>query len=92
MGDARYRRIKSNLTEALQHSFVATRLEEVMDLESILGYKVSSVPAILVEDKILFEYGDIPSAEQLEAMLLTALVNEVEPVNEGGEQLANLTN
>lgn len=76
MGDARYRRIKSNLTEALQHTPIAARMEEVMDLESILGYRVSSVPAIIVEDKILFEYGDIPSAEQLESMLKDAFSEE----------------
>lgn len=76
MGDARYRRIKSNLTEALQHTHVATRMEEIMDLESILGYSVSSVPAIIVEDKILFEYGDIPTTQQLELMLKNALEEE----------------
>lgn len=76
MGDARYRRIKSNLTEALQHTPVATRMEEIMDLESILGYSVSSVPAIIVEDKILFEYGDIPTTQQLELMLKNALEEE----------------
>ncbi len=76
MGDARYRRIKSNLTEALQHTPVATCMEEIMDLESILGYSVSSVPAIIVDDKILFEYGDIPSTQQLEMMLKSALEEE----------------
>lgn len=76
MGDARYRRIKSNLSEALQHTPIAARMEEIMDLESILGYSVSSVPAIIVENKILFECGDIPTAEQLEIMLKEAFSEE----------------
>lgn len=79
MGDARYRRVKSNLTEALQHVTVLARLEEIMDLDTILRFQVSSVPAIIMEDKVVFEQGDIPSVEELDALLKEAMQEDDNP-------------
>jgi hypothetical protein len=73
MGDARYRRVKSNLAEALQHVSVLAQFEEIMELDAILRFHVSSVPAIIVEDKVVFERGDIPSVEELDALLKAAM-------------------
>ena len=72
MGDARYRRIKSNLLEAIRHLGWIESVDEINNLHVILAYKVSSVPAILMDENVVFECGDIPSTEQLEAMLLHA--------------------
>ncbi len=76
MGDARYRRIKSNLSEALRLLAMPAQIEEIRDLEIILSFNVSSVPALLIEDKVVFEYGDIPSPEQLELMIKEAASEE----------------
>lgn len=78
MGDARYRRVKSSLVEALHRCPVQTKLEEINDLDSILQYPISAVPAILVEDKIIFEQGEAPTSAELETMLLEALAADVE--------------
>ncbi len=76
MGDARYRRIKENLLQAMHLAGIAAPLEEIGDLETILQYDVSSVPAILVDDVVIFEHGDIPSVEQLERMISEAAHTE----------------
>jgi len=78
MGDARYRSIKSNLTEALQHSLIPAHIEEIMDLDSILQYHIAAVPAIIVDAKVIFEHGDIPSTEQLEKMLMEVFEEEAD--------------
>lgn len=72
MGDARYRSIRSNLVEALQHCPIVTQMEEINDLDSILRYPIAAVPAIMVEDKVIFESGEIPTAAQLETLLREA--------------------
>ncbi len=72
MGDARYRCIKSNLLEAIKHLGWAEAVDEISNLNTILHYKVNSVPAILVDEHVVFECGEVPSVEQLETLLLQA--------------------
>lgn len=47
-------------------------MEEINDLDSILRYPIAAVPAIMVEDKVIFESGEIPTAAQLETLLREA--------------------
>lgn len=72
MGDARYRRIKSNLLEAMRHLGWTETVDEISNLNTILYYKVNSVPAILIDEHVVFECGEVPSVEQLETLLLQA--------------------
>jgi hypothetical protein len=75
MGDARYRRIRQLLREVLLQSFEGVKLEEIMDLDRILRYPVAAVPAIMINDRIIFDHGEIPDKNSMEALLRDAIAN-----------------
>lgn len=75
MGDARYRRIRQLLREVLMQSFEGVKLEEIMDLDRILRYPVAAVPAIMINDRVIFDHGEIPDKKSMEDLLRDAIAN-----------------
>lgn len=76
MGDARYRRIRQLLREVLMQSFEGVKLEEIMDLDRILRYPVAAVPAIMINDRVIFDRGEIPDKKSMEELLREAITNQ----------------
>jgi hypothetical protein len=69
MGDARYRRIRQILIEVLQQAFAGIALEEIMDLDKILDYPIAAVPAIMMDEKVIFDQGELPDKRELEQLI-----------------------
>ncbi|HKV09213.1 MAG TPA: thioredoxin family protein [Thermoanaerobaculia bacterium] len=69
MGCPSCRRLEANVAEALAGLNVDARVEKVTDLKAILGYGVSTTPALVVDGRVVLA-GQVPAAEQIRAMLI----------------------
>lgn len=72
IGNGRYLQIKSNLKAALNQMGKEQLLEEVRAVETILEYKLDAIPAVLVNDKVIFDDGVIPSVEEFKYLIKRA--------------------
>ncbi len=61
-------RLESNVRLALENTGMEATVEKVTDYGSILGYGVSSTPALVVDEKVVLA-GRVPSPQQLESLL-----------------------
>jgi nucleotide-binding universal stress UspA family protein len=69
IGSAKNRELKANLLEALrQLSLEDLPIVEVQDIERLLRYDISGIPALVVNGKVVFEK-TVPSVEDLKIML-----------------------
>ena len=69
LGNSQHRKLSHNLRSALESIGLRAKVEQVTEVEDILRYKVSSIPAILLDGQALFENGDMPSIEELRDLL-----------------------
>jgi len=76
MGDARYRRIRQILIEVLQQAFAGIALEEIMDLDKILDYPIAAVPAIMMDEKVIFDQGELPDKRELEQLIRDSIAEK----------------
>ncbi|MEM9886065.1 MAG: universal stress protein [Bacteroidota bacterium] len=65
MKSSRYRLLKENLLTAINTIPQYIQLEEVNNIDDILSYSLSAIPAILIDDAIILDNGDQPSKEEL---------------------------
>jgi small redox-active disulfide protein 2 len=61
-------RLENNVRLVLENTGMEATVEKVTDYGSILGYGVSSTPALVVDEKVVLA-GRVPSPQQLESLL-----------------------
>lgn len=58
------------IEEAVNELNIMVDLKTFSDIQSFLSYKISAIPALIVEDEIVV-YGRVPSVSELKAYLTT---------------------
>ena len=76
LGNSKHRQLSSNLYLAIESAGLPAELEQITEVDQILGFKVHSIPAFVLEEKILFEDGQspTPSVEELRKLLTSMAV------------------
>ena len=69
LGDSQHRKLSNNLRLALESIGLRAEVQQVNEVDDILRYKVSSIPAILLDGQVLFENGHMPSIDELREVL-----------------------
>ncbi|MDX2069573.1 MAG: thioredoxin family protein [Haliscomenobacter sp.] len=64
IGSAKDRALKANLLATLEALDLEVELLEITNVNEILSYGISGIPAILLDDKIIFQK-IVPSVEEL---------------------------
>lgn len=64
IGSAKDRALKANLMAALELLELEADVLEISNVEEILSYVISGIPALLVGDKVIFQK-NVPSVEEL---------------------------
>lgn len=64
IGSAKDRALKANLLAALEALDLDVALLEITNVNEILSYGISGIPALLLDDKIIFQK-IVPSVEEL---------------------------
>ncbi len=88
-GDNRYDEMRNNLLEALEEMPYDIHLEEVNEVDQIINYELSAIPALVINDVILIEQNNhIPSREEITGALedyfskkMLAMKNIIVPVD-----------
>jgi small redox-active disulfide protein 2 len=65
LGNSKHRQLSRNLLAAISAAGIEAEVEQVTEVDEILRFKVSSIPAIIYEGRVFFENGRIPSVEEL---------------------------
>lgn len=68
IGSAKNRAFKANLQEALRQLNWEVPIEEVSDLDRLLRYDISGIPALVVDGKVVFQRV-VPSVEDIKIVL-----------------------
>ncbi len=63
IGNSRYLQVKSNLEAALRRLNIDLPVEEVTEVDAILKYGLDTIPAVLVNEEVVFDDGAVPSIE-----------------------------
>ncbi|PIP28066.1 MAG: redox-active disulfide protein 2 [Candidatus Moranbacteria bacterium CG23_combo_of_CG06-09_8_20_14_all_35_22] len=61
-------KLEKNTMQALSDLKLEAKVEKVTDIEKIMSYGVMSLPAIVVDEKVL-SYGTVLSAEEIKKLL-----------------------
>lgn len=65
MPNSKYRLLKQELEKAIEEIPFSIALKEVNEVDKILAYSVASIPAVVVNDNVIFENGRVPDKEEL---------------------------
>ncbi len=65
------KRLEANVRRALEARGIEATVEKVTDVGEILGYGVSSTPALVIDGRVVLA-GRVPSPTQLEGVLAGA--------------------
>jgi small redox-active disulfide protein 2 len=65
LGNSKHRQLSRNLHSALKIVGIEAEVEQVTEVDEILRFKVSSIPAIVYDGRIFFQNGHIPGIEEL---------------------------
>ncbi len=61
-------KLEKNTTQALSELKLEAQVEKITDIEKIMSYGVMSLPAIVVDEKVL-SYGAVLSVEEIKKLL-----------------------
>ena len=64
IGSVRYQKLKKNLDAALAQLGLSPRVVEITDIDQLMGYDVSGIPALIVDGRVLFQRV-VPSVEDI---------------------------
>jgi len=56
--------LKANLLDALEYLCIDGVIEEVTGVDEIVRYRISSIPALLIDGQVVFQ-GTVPSVEDI---------------------------
>lgn len=76
IGSALNRKLKANLLEALAELSLDMPVEEVTEIDKLLQYDISGIPALAINGKVLFQQ-EVPSVSELRQLLINFL--DLEP-------------
>lgn len=62
------RDLEENTKQALTELKIEAQIEKVTDMEKIMSYGVMSLPAIVLDEKVI-SYGSVPKAEEIKKLL-----------------------
>lgn len=77
IGSANDRALKRNVQDALAQLSLDVPIQEVRDIERLLDYGISGIPALLVNGKVIFQKV-VPSVEDIRIVLNVLLQAEVQ--------------
>lgn len=60
--------LEKNTKEALAELKIEARVEKVTDMEKIMGYGIMSLPAIVMDGKVI-SYGCVPKVDEIKKLL-----------------------
>ena len=69
MGDPFYHTLKQRLETAIEQLGVRAIVEEVTDVDTILNYKISSIPSILIREQEMRLNGALPEIDEIKYYL-----------------------
>lgn len=72
---AKNRKLKAHLLKAVEQLALDISIEEISDIDSLLKYDISGIPALLVNGKVVSQE-QVPSTEELMILLTAALTTE----------------
>ncbi len=75
--NSRYQQIKSNLDIALQRMRRFEEVEEVNDIDAMLNYQLNAIPAVLIDDVVIFDSGNMPSVEELIFLITHSSISSI---------------
>ncbi|MFZ2193297.1 MAG: thioredoxin family protein [Candidatus Moraniibacteriota bacterium] len=61
-------KLEKNTSQALFELKLEAQVEKITDIEKIMSYGIMSMPAIIVDEKVL-SYGVVPSTEEIKKLL-----------------------
>jgi small redox-active disulfide protein 2 len=67
-GCSNCQKLEANTKQALEELKLDAQVEKITDMQKIMSYGVMSLPAIVVDEKII-SYGMVPSAEEIKKLL-----------------------
>jgi nucleotide-binding universal stress UspA family protein len=76
--NSRFQLLRKNLQSAIERLPHAVNFQQITDVERILTYKLSSIPAIILDDDVIFESGYLPDSQEIEALLSKNLINPIQ--------------
>ncbi|MEN0048719.1 MAG: universal stress protein [Bacteroidota bacterium] len=65
MPNSKYRLLRAELQKVIEEVPFSVALQEVNDVDKILAYSVASIPAVIFNNRIIFENGHTPQKEEL---------------------------
>jgi hypothetical protein len=83
MGETAARKLKHNLSLALNALGVSFPIKDQQDLDTIIASGVVAIPAILINGEILFQKRYLPDANELKG-LIGSYLNSSTPKNNKG--------
>ena len=69
LGNSQHRQLSHNLLAALDSVGLHAEIEQVTEVDDILRFRVSAIPAIIFNGHVFYENGHTPSIEELRKLL-----------------------
>lgn len=63
--------LEKNVKEAIDEMKLEAEFQKITDMEEILSYGVMSLPAVVV-DKRVISYGSVPTVKEIKGLLVSA--------------------
>lgn len=79
VGSSRTKALKENLLQALEQLHVKVILEEVEDVEQLMQYDISGIPALVMNEQVIIQK-EVPTVEALKE-ILSSFFNTFNPYN-----------
>ena len=74
-GCARCQQLEKTVLEVLKELGVNANVEEVKDINKIIGYNVMSTPGLVIDEKLVCS-GRVPAKNEITTFITTALAKE----------------
>lgn len=62
-------KLEANTKQALKELNIDAKIEKVTDIQEIMSYGIMSMPAVVVDEKVI-SFGFVPSAEEIKKLLI----------------------
>ncbi len=67
---SRTKALKKNLLEALEQLHLKVILEEVKDVEQLMRYDISGIPALVIDEEVILQK-EVPAVDTLKEILIS---------------------
>lgn len=73
LGNSRHKQLSSSLYAVMQELGWAVDVEQVMEVDQIIASGVASIPAIVIDGKVVFDGKSTPTRAELREALLRSV-------------------